>query len=56
MDKIKELNVQLRNEKRASRDLIRAAQNESEKQLKEARKEITNLAAHVDKLLEEAAE
>ena len=53
---VKELHVQLRKEKQASRELTQATQNKSEEQLKEAREEITNLAAHVDKLLEEAAE
>ena len=33
VDEIKQLNVQLRNEKRVSRDLIRAAQNKFENQL-----------------------
>ena len=56
LEEIKQLNVQLRNEKRVSRELIRSAERNSQEQMKDAREEITELSKQIDELLKGAEE
>ena len=56
LPEIKQLNLNLRNKKRVSRELIWSAERNSQEHMKEAREEITKLPEHIDELLKGAEE